>query len=101
MNVSKIDSFNFEHVTLMDTGEVLPVVFRIDEGYRRGRCVKTEDGDYVAVVAVSNIKATEPTIDYEQKEDEEVIPLIGLVINKKIDAELLGDFFHRVAKYME
>ena len=41
--------YNFEHVKIRDTGSVLPLVFDIDDGYRRGGLGKTDEGDYVAL----------------------------------------------------
>ena len=98
MNKNKLE--HIEHVTLMDTGDILPVIFRIDEGYRRGGYVKTADGDFVVILAVSNVKAEESTLHYHREENEKVIDIMGLVINKKKDAEVLSEFFHNMAEDM-
>jgi len=100
MKITKTENINFDHVKLMDTGSPLPVVFSIDEGYRRGACYKTKDGENVAIIGVSNVKAKETTIDYKEQEGEEITALLGLVINSKQEAEVLGEFFMNIAKQM-
>ena len=70
MKIKKTENINFDHVKLMDTGNPLPVVFSIDEGYRRGACYKTIDGENVAIIGVSNVKAVETTIDIFENKSE-------------------------------
>lgn len=93
--------YQFEHVTLINVGDTLPVVFRIDEGYRRGYGAKTAEGEYIAFIGVSNIKAKEATTNYKEQEHEEIVPVLGIVINSAKEAEVLGEFFTNMAKSME
>ena len=100
MKVKKTEDINFEHVKLVDTGFPLPVVFSIDEGYRRGATSTTTEGDVVALIGVSNVKADEITIDYKEQENEEITALLGFVINSKKEAEVLSKFFQNIADVM-
>lgn len=98
MKLTQTENFQFDHVKLMDTGTALPVVFSIDEGYKRGECLKTQEGGYVALLGVSNVKADRVTISYNLREKEEVTPLLGVVINSRKEAEVLSEFFKNVAE---
>ena len=100
MKIKKTKDINFDHVKLVDTGNPLPFVLAIDEGYRRGASSKTTEGDVVALIGVSNVKAEETTIDYKEQENEEITALIGLVINSKKEAEVLSEFFKNMAEQM-
>ena len=100
MKIKQTKDINFDHVKLVDTGSSLPFVLEIDEGYRRGASSKTTEGDDVVLIGVSNIKAEETTIDYKEKENEEIIALLGLVIHSKKEAEVLSEFFKNMAEQM-
>lgn len=100
MKITKQEHINLNHVKLMDTGSPFPIVFGIEEGYRRGALFKTKDGEYVVIIGVSNIKAEEHTIDYKQQEGEEITSVLGIVINSKKDAEILSEFFGNVANQL-
>lgn len=101
MNTGKSEKFIFDHVTIRDTGSLLPVVFDIDEGYRRGGLVKSDEGEYAAIIAVSNIKADEPMINYELQENEKTSSICGLIIHSKKEAEVLSEFFKYIAETIE
>lgn len=100
MKIKQTKDINFDHVKLVNTGSSLPFVLAIDEGYRRGASSKTTEGDVVALIGVSNIKAEETTIDYKEQENEEITALIGIVINSKKEAEVLSEFFKNMAEQM-
>lgn len=100
MKIKQTKDINFDHVKLVDTGSPLPFVLAIDEGYRRGASSKTTEGNVVALIGVSNVKAEETTIDYKEQENEEITALIGLVINSKKEAEVLSEFFKNMAEQM-
>ena len=101
MNIGKSEKYLFDHVTIRDTGSLLPVVFDIDEGYRRGGLLKSDEGENVALIAVSNIKADEPAMDYKLREDEKATSICGLIIHNKKEAEVLSEFFKFVADEIE
>jgi len=92
------ENIMLDHVHLLDTGAPFPFVLQIDEGYRRGQGLKTKDGKYVSIIGVSNVCAIEKTSNYKLQEGEEVIPLIGFVINSKKDAEILSEHFKEFAE---
>lgn len=100
MNIGKNEKFIFDHVKLRDTGSLLPVVFDIDEGYRRGGLVKSDEGEYVALVGVSNVKTDKPNMNYKLQEDEKTTSIYGLIIHNKEEAEVLSEFFKFVAEQM-
>lgn len=100
MKIKQTKDINFDHVKLVDTGSPLPFIIAIDEGYRRGASSKTTEGSMVALIGVSNVKAEETTIDYKEKENEEITALLGLVINSKQEAEVLSEFFKNMAEQM-
>lgn len=100
MKIKQTKDINFDHVKIVDTGSPLPFVLAIDEGYRRGASSKTTEGSMVALIGVSNVKAEEVTIDYKEKENEEITALLGLVINSKQEAEVLSEFFKNKAEQM-
>ena len=100
MKIKQTKDINFDHVKLIDTGSSLPFVLAIDEGYRRGASSKTTEGNTVALIGVSNVKADEITIDYKEQDNEEITALIGLVINSKKEAEVLSEFFKNMAEQM-
>ena len=100
MKIKQTKDINFDHVKLVDTGSSLPFVLAIDEGYRRGASSKTTEGSMVALIGVSNVKAEEITIDYKEKENEEITALLGFVINSKQEAEVLSEFFKNMAEQM-
>ena len=100
MKLERTESLDFEHVHVVDLGTPLPLVLKIDEGYRRGCGIRTKSGEYISLIGVSNIKAEESTPNYILREDEEVISLFGLMINKKMDAEILSEHFRTLAAAM-
>lgn len=91
----------YKHVTIRNIGSLLPLVFDIEDGYRRGGLVKSEEGEYVALIGVSNIKADEPKMNYEPQEGEETISLCGMIIHNKREAEVLSEFFKYVAEHID
>ena len=101
MNIGKSEKYIFDHVTIRDTGSLLPVVFDIDEGYRRGGLVKSDEGEYAAIIAVSNMKADKPMMNYELHENEKTSSICGLIIHSKKEAEVLSEFFKFVADEIE
>ncbi len=101
MKINKNETYIIDHVKLRDTGSLLPVVFDIEEGYRRGGLVKSEDGEHVFLIGVSNVKADEPMMDYKPQEDEKMTTVCGLIIHSKRDAEVLSEFFDFIAKSIE
>ena len=90
----------FDHVKLRETGSIFPVVFDIEDGYRRGGVVKTDDGEYVMLFGVSNTKSVEQTSKYKRQEGEKTEMLFGMIIHNKKEAEVLGKFFEDVANQM-
>ena len=98
MKGNKKEKYIFEHVSLRDTGSLFPVVFDIEDGYRRGGLLKSENGEYVALCAVSNIKCDEPMMNYELQENEETTSICGMIIHNKKEAEVLSEFFKFVAQ---
>lgn len=101
MKIDKKEKYIFDHVTIRDTGSLLPVVFDIESGYRRGGWVISDEGEYIALTAVSNIKADEPIMNYELKEDEKTTSICGLVIHNKDEAKVLSEFFKCLADEIE
>ena len=101
MNIGKSEKYIFDHVTIRDTGSLLPVVFEIDEGYRRGGLVKSDEGEYAALIGVSNIKTDEPMMNYKRQENEKVSYIYGLIIHSKKEAKVLSEFFKYVAEDIE
>ena len=101
MDIGKAEKYIFDHVKIRDTGSLLPVVFDIDEGYRRGGLLKSDEGENVALIAVSNIKADEPAMDYKLREDEKTTSICGLIIHSKKEAEVLSEFFKYIAENIE
>ena len=91
----------FDHVKIRDTGSLLPVVFDIDDGYRRGGLAKSDEGEYAAMIGVSNIKTDEPMMNYERQENEKISYIYGLIIHSKKEAEVLSEFFKYVAEDIE
>ncbi len=100
MNIGNNEKYLFDHVKLRDTGSLFPVVFDIENGYRRGGLNKSDDGEYVVIFGVSNIKTDEQTINYKEKENEKFSPIYGMIIHNKKEAELLSEFFNYVAEQM-
>jgi len=100
MKIKQTKDINFDHVKLVDAGSPLPFILAIDEGYRRGASTKTTEGNFVALIGVSNVKAEENTIDYKVKENEEITALLGLVINSRKEAEVLSEYFKNMAEQM-
>ena len=100
MKIKQTKDINFDHVKIVDTGSPFPFVLAIDEGYGRGASSETTEGSMVALIGVSNVKAEETTIDYKEKENEEITALLGLVINSKQEAEVLSEFFKNMAEQM-
>lgn len=101
MDIGKSGKYIFDHVKIRDTGSLLPVVFDIDVGYRRGGLVKSDEGENIALIAVSNIKADEPAMDYKLREDEKTTSICGLIIHSKKEAEVLSEFFKYIADNIE
>ena len=101
MNIGKAEKYNIDHVTLRDTGSLLPVVFDIDDGYRRGCLGRTDKGEYVALIGVSNIKADEPMMDYKEQDGEKITSIYGIIIHNKWEAEVLSEFFKYAADTIE
>ena len=97
MKIGENEKYIFNHVKIRDTGSLLPVVFDIENGYRRGGWNKTEDGEYVALFGVSNIKADEQKMGYELKENEKTSAIFGMIIHNQKEAEVLSEFFKQLA----
>ena len=100
LNIDEKYSTNLDHFSFVRTEETLPFIFRIEKGYKRTYCVQTKDGEICAIWGVSNIKA-EPQRNYKRQKDEEIMPLVGIVINAKKDAKQLSEFFKEIAEKME
>ena len=101
MEVKEEKYFAYDHVKLRDTGWFLPVVFSIDEGYKRTDCIRTKDGEYVVLIGVSDIKAEKKMLGYKRREDEEVHSILGFTISGKEEAELYSEFFKELADKIE
>ena len=99
MNIGKAEKIIFDHVKIRDTGSLLPVVFDIDEGYRRGGIVKSDKGECVALFAVSNLKANESKMNYEMQENEKTSSIFGFIVHNKTEAEILSEFFKYIADH--
>ena len=92
MDIGNSERYIFNNVKIRDTGSLLPVVFDIHEGYRRGGLIKSDKGEYAALIGVSNTKVDEPSRNYERQKDEEISYVIGLIIQSKNEAEVLSEF---------
>ena len=101
MNIGKSEKYIFDHVKIRDTGSLLPVVFDIEKGYRRVGLLKSDEGENVVLIAVSNIKDDEPKKDYKLREDEKVTSICGLIIHNKKEAEVWSEFFKYIAGNIE
>ena len=101
MDISESEKYIFDHVKIRDTGSLLPVVFDIDEGYRRGGFGKSDEGEYAVMIGVSNIKTDEPMLNYERQKNEKISYIHGLIIHSKKEAEVLSEFFKYIAETIE
>ena len=101
MNIWKNEKYVIDHVKIRDTGSPLPIVFEIEDGYRRGGLIKTDEGNYAALFGVSNIKVDEPIMNYEMQENENATPIYGLIIHNKKEAEIMSEFFKSIADTIE
>ena len=77
--------------------QVFPVVIDIEEGYRRGGFIKSDEGEYGVIIGVSNTKVDEPVMNYERQKDEEINYVLGMIIHSSKEATLLSDFLKDVA----
>lgn len=101
MDIDKTEKHIFDHVRLRDTGSLFPVVFDIENGYRRGGLVKSDEGEWVALIGVSNMKTEEQSMNYKLQENEKTDTIFGMIIHNKKEAEVLSEFFKFVAEQIE
>lgn len=102
METNGVNAFVFEHVELKDTGADFPIIFKVDEGYRRMMCYRTTtEGEYVVIIGVSDTKVNKPELRQEKVEGEEVVPLLGYVLSSKKEAEMISQFFKKLSEEIE
>lgn len=102
MEANGMKAFVFEHVELKDTGADFPIIFKVDEGYRRMMCYRTTtEGEYVVIIGVSDTKVDKPELRQVKVEGEEVVPLLGYVLTSKKEAETISQFFKELSEEIE
>lgn len=75
--------------------------FSIQKGYARIATMFKKDGIGYWMIGVSDIAVEETTTEYEQKPDENIIPLFALAVMEPEMANLLAKTFLELAEYME
>ena len=75
--------------------------FSIQKGYARIATQFKKDGIGYWLIGVSDIPVEETTMEYEQKPDENIIPLFALEVREPEMANLLAKTFLELADYMQ
>lgn len=98
-NIKVEGNFKLGHVEVIGNG--LPFILKLDKGYARAFCHKSEDG-FIAVIGSSNTEAKQTKKGfYKMKEGEEITPVIGVVMDTIENARMFKRLFDHIFKIMK